>query len=546
MPIKGATISQLDPVFTWSFNGQQGTVYEIMIAEDANFTQNTITLRTIYPNLHLSLPYLKKNKAYYWTVRAVYSQNQQAIQTEWSHLTKKDKEYSKFFVTADALGDAGYQPNTVLPEEGSEVRTLQPEFRWSYPDNSKATFELKNNHNEWVKPYLSDIKYMLQLSTSMNFLNDIKTFEVDGDSMSFSLKIPFLKKGQTYFWHVKAVYTDPVKGSLTESDWSGAAQGKSSPATFKVSSTASGIFGFEEGQKEEMVDQYKLESVIRLTSGSDNYYSPAVSADGKKLAFCSDREGQSEIFVKNLDEHLGGGETRKTITQEGMSNFSPFWLFNNSEVCFYSNRYNVETVWELYSSTRGSGTGVTLQTVKMEISENPREFNLFGSCSGSGLLVFTGKFKNSSLCRLFLKDMKDNSITELQPGMFPCISNDDRIVFATDGKGDRNFEIMVVELDGHSINNPTILASHPSADFDPAFSPDGSRIAFCSLRSGNSDIWVMNSDGTDLKQVTFHPMADRRPQWIDSETIVFQSNRITNNADEPKWNIYKVNVPKEL
>ena len=40
-------------------------------------------------------------------------------------------------------------------------------------------------------------------------------------------------------------------------------------------------------------------------------------------------------------------------------------------------------------------------------------------------------------------------------------------------------------------------------DLTPTWSPDGSRIAFTSARSGSLNIWSINADGTDLKQVTF-------------------------------------------
>ncbi|MGH7539201.1 MAG: Ig-like domain-containing protein, partial [Gemmatimonadales bacterium] len=61
---------------------------------------------------------------------------------------------------------------------------------------------------------------------------------------------------------------------------------------------------------------------------------------------------------------------------------------------------------------------------------------------------------------------------------------------------------------------------------DPAFSPDGSRLAFVSTRDGNPDIYVMNADGTNQERVTNDPQADGRPAFsADGTGLVFQSQR---------------------
>lgn len=61
---------------------------------------------------------------------------------------------------------------------------------------------------------------------------------------------------------------------------------------------------------------------------------------------------------------------------------------------------------------------------------------------------------------------------------------------------------------------------------DPRWSPDGEKIVFYSNKSGNFDIYVMNSDGSDMKQLTFDDSYDGMPAWSsDGKRISFASKR---------------------
>src|SRR5882762_2201700 len=70
------------------------------------------------------------------------------------------------------------------------------------------------------------------------------------------------------------------------------------------------------------------------------------------------------------------------------------------------------------------------------------------------------------------------------------------------------------------------LTSDTSSASDPAFSPDGSRIAYVSQRDGNAEIYVMNADGTGAARVTNDPQPDGRPSFTpDGQAVVFHSAR---------------------
>lgn len=53
----------------------------------------------------------------------------------------------------------------------------------------------------------------------------------------------------------------------------------------------------------------------------------------------------------------------------------------------------------------------------------------------------------------------------------------------------------------------------PADDSDPAWSPDGKKIAFTSDRNGQFDIYVMNLNGTGLARLTTHSALDDLPVW---------------------------------
>lgn len=70
------------------------------------------------------------------------------------------------------------------------------------------------------------------------------------------------------------------------------------------------------------------------------------------------------------------------------------------------------------------------------------------------------------------------------------------------------------------------VTADSGAAYDPAYSPDGSRIAFASQREGTSNVYVMDADGANVVQLTRGRGPDGHPAFTaDGRTIVFQSSR---------------------
>lgn len=85
-----------------------------------------------------------------------------------------------------------------------------------------------------------------------------------------------------------------------------------------------------------------------------------------------------------------------------------------------------------------------------------------------------------------------------------------------------NAEVAIAGSDG---SGPRVVAPSPASDFDPALSPDGSRIVFVSTRSGNGDLYVVGQDGTGLVQITSTRDAESNPAWSpDGKQVVFASS----------------------
>ena len=85
-------------------------------------------------------------------------------------------------------------------------------------------------------------------------------------------------------------------------------------------------------------------------------------------------------------------------------------------------------------------------------------------------------------------------------------------------------EIYTANADG---SNVVELTHNSVDDYEPTWSPDGSRIAFVSKRTGDYEIYVMNIDGSDVKRITDNPKGwDFSPAWSpDSKKIAFASQR---------------------
>ncbi len=97
-----------------------------------------------------------------------------------------------------------------------------------------------------------------------------------------------------------------------------------------------------------------------------------------------------------------------------------------------------------------------------------------------------------------------------------------KILFS--GFHDQQADIYVMNADGSQLKQ---LTNDPAADMWGSFSPGGKRIVFQSKRDGpQEDIYVMNADGSNVIRLTTHPGRDIGPSWSpDGQRIAFSSSR---------------------
>jgi Tol biopolymer transport system component len=92
-------------------------------------------------------------------------------------------------------------------------------------------------------------------------------------------------------------------------------------------------------------------------------------------------------------------------------------------------------------------------------------------------------------------------------------------------------EIYLMNSDG---SRPQRLTSNPGADVAPAWSPDGGRILFASVRPGvtGRQLYVMNADGSAMQRLTTMPGNPGFGDWSpDGQRIAFHATRADGNFD---------------
>ena len=266
-----------------------------------------------------------------------------------------------------------------------------------------------------------------------------------------------------------------------------------------------------------------------VTSNSD----PVVSPDGRRIAFISNRDGVPRIFVIDSD---GANERRLTLDRSSNAQ----WSFDGSTVLFSGGGADSGRIFAV-SISGGDAHPVARVAGRGPVLSPDGQYVVYLSGPWTSTATIVARPDGSGARRIA------GGKTTAWNGAW---SPDSKRIAYTYGDSSRRLQVHVVGADGAAdasvthmsaedgsaqlpawsadgshlavqVNNISAgiahiwtidvasgaarkLAPHDEKFLDeiPSWFPDGKRIAFQSNRSGHTEVWVMDSDGTHLHQIT--------------------------------------------
>jgi Tol biopolymer transport system component len=257
-------------------------------------------------------------------------------------------------------------------------------------------------------------------------------------------------------------------------------------------------------------------------------HSGELSSEGGQIAFTrlTNQTGmdiEADIYAINVD---GSGERRLTDTP-GLDGF-PTWSPDGQRIAFVSDRDGGN--WEIYVMDSDGAH-------RRRLTNTPEEDEAVPAWSPDGeRIAYATDFDGDSKIWVMTADGSDRK--QLASGLFPSWSPDGKRIANTTYSGERPY-LAVMNADGSERRSLGASALQKLLGMgggeEPAWSPDGERIAYVSSRSeDNSEIYVMASNGSErTRRLTDIPGHDHwPPTWSpDGNRIAFTSDGTEGNPE---------------
>jgi len=260
---------------------------------------------------------------------------------------------------------------------------------------------------------------------------------------------------------------------------------------------------------------------------------PAVSPDGRRIAFVSDRDGMWDLYVVAAD---GRGTVRLTRSAEEES--APAWT-SEGRVLYRTMAGGRATLRAV--DPDGSGDRALVELSALEIRPS----------NDGGLIAYTaGSWTQSRIMVASADGTGATAITDSASAWYNLAwSPDDRQIAATRRDSSRTLQVWLLDAGGGS-RPLTQFAPADGRPQWPAWSPDGARVAVQAVVSdrehpgrSTAHLWVIQVASGEARKIGAHatPWLDETPSWFpDGKRLAFQSNRTgrmeiwTINADGTK------------
>ena len=253
-------------------------------------------------------------------------------------------------------------------------------------------------------------------------------------------------------------------------------------------------------RKEIWAMDYDGRNKQRITNYRALSLTPAISPDGRRIAFTTYVRGIPEIYLHSLATN----RRLPFYNQETSMNATPSFGLDGNSIYFASS---VSGRSQIYKADIDGGNLLRVSysgALDVDPSVNPRtgaEIAFVSDATGTPQ-VYVMNTSGTNRRRV-----SDGGGDAVQPAWDPT---GERLVFAwTRGYEIGNYNIFLVDL---ASGRYTQLTHSAGRNEHPTFSPSGTHIVFSSDRLGSQQIWSMRADGTQLNQLTSRGL-NQSPVW---------------------------------